>query len=188
MWNEEPSELIATQWDETTDANGDSYYIGQSIVYSMDAFNAEVKLRDVDTYLDNRNPFTTSGKYKFKIGSLSGSGKTVTATLSKAVTADQLAGAKYNAWDLSKMDGKSFSFDVALRDTKTDEFITATATIKSGSKTVTIKTKKSLTKGRKYELMAWDYSDWGITDWSSTDADWLRNDWIHTGKYTFTAK
>jgi hypothetical protein len=188
MWNEEPSELIATQWDETTDANGDSYYIGQSIVYSMDAFNAEVKLRDVSDYLETRNPFTTTGKYKFKISSLSGSGKTVTATLSKAVTAEQLAGAKYNYWDLSKMDGKSFSFDVALRDTKTDEFITATATIKSGSKTVTIKTKKSLTKGRKYELMAWDYSDWGIDDWSSTDADWLRNDWIHTGKYTFTAK
>jgi hypothetical protein len=188
MWNKGSYEFIANQWDETTDENGDTNFIGQSIVYSMDAFNADVKLRDVDTYLDNRNPFTTTGKYKFKISSLSGSGKTVTATLSKAATKDQIAGAKYNYWDLSKMDGKSFSFDIYLRDTKTDKFIAATATIKTGSKNVTIKTKKSLTKGRKYELMKWDYSDWGITDWSGSDADYYRNDWIHNGKYTFTAK
>jgi hypothetical protein len=188
MWENEAYEFVASNWEETTDENGNYDYTGESIVYSMDAFNAEVKLRDVDTYLDNRNPFTTTGKYKFKISSLSGSGKTVTATLSKAVTADQLAGAKYNAWDLSKMDGKSFSFDIALRDTKTDKFITATATIKTGSKKITIKCKKSLTKGRKYEVMKWDYSDWGITDWSGSDADYYRNDWIHTGKYTFTAK
>jgi hypothetical protein len=188
LMNTDGNEFVASQWDETTDENGYTDYIGQSIVYSMDAFNADVKLRDVDTYLDNRNPFTTTGKYKFKISSLSGSGKTVTATLSKAATKDQIAGAKYNYWDLSKMDGKSFSFDIYLRDTKTDKFIAATATIKTGSKNVTIKTKKSLTKGRKYELMKWDYSDWGITDWSGSDADYYRNDWIHNGKYTFTAK
>jgi hypothetical protein len=172
-------ELIGSVWDKD---------ICKSVVYSMDALNAQTKINEVDTYLGERNPFSTSGSYKFKISSLSGSDKTVTATLSKAVSKDQMAGAKYDSWELSKMSGKSYTLAVALRDTKTNKFIDATATFTTGSKKVTIKCKSKLTKGRKYELMRNNYSDWGITDWTGSDSDWLRDDWIHNGTYTFTAK
>jgi hypothetical protein len=188
MWSEDVYDLVAYQSEQKTDKNGNASYTGESIVYSMDTFNADAKLREVEDYLDNRNPFSTSGSYKFKISSLSGSGKTVTATLSKAVSKDQMAGAKYDSWELSKMSGKSYTLTVALRDTKTNKFIDATATFTTGSKKVTIKCKSKLTKGRKYELMRSNYSDWGITSWSGSDSDWLRNDWIHNGTYTFTAK
>jgi hypothetical protein len=188
MWKESSGDFVISQSVPTPNDNGGYDYYDGSMVYSMDAFNAQVKLQEVDSYLGKRDPFTTTGKYRFKISSLSGSGKTVTATLSKAVTKDQMAGAQYDSWELSKISGSSYSFDIYLRDTKTNKFITATATIKTGSKKMTIKCKKSLKKDRKYEVMKWDYSDYGITDWSGSDANDLRNDWIHNGKYTFTAK
>jgi hypothetical protein len=90
--------------------------------------------------------------------------------------------------DESQIGTKNLTFNIYLRDTKTGKFIKGTAAIKTGSKEVTIKCESSLTKGRKYELMEWDYSGLGITDWSGTDADWLRDDWIHNGKSTFKAK
>jgi hypothetical protein len=180
---------IAKRVDTWTDEeSGYSRSICESIVYSMDAVNAKKKLTEVRTYLGERNPFATTGSYKFEISSLSGSGKTVTATLAKAVTKDQMAGAKFSSWDLSKMSGKNYSFDIALRDTKTNKFIAGTATIKTGSKKVTIECKKSLKKGREYELMAKDYSNLNITDWSGKKAKELREDWIHNGKSTFKAK
>jgi hypothetical protein len=184
--------LTDYHYEDGTDNNGNYSYTSETIVFSMDAFNADVKLREVDTYLGDRNPFATTGSYKFKISSLSGSGKTVTATLSDEVTKDQMAGAQYNTiWDskkASKLGTKSLTFEIYLRDTKTDKFIKGKATIKTGSKSVKITTDSSLTKGRKYELMAWDYSNWGITDWSGADADWLRSDWLHNGTSTFKAK
>jgi hypothetical protein len=193
-------DLVAFHYDSWTDESG-NYGTGyESIVYSMDGFNAETKLREVNAYLDERNPFATTGNYMFKISSLSGSGKTVTATLSDEVTKDQMAGAQYNrvlkldngyvgvTVDESQIGTKNLTFNIYLRDTKTGKFIKGAATIKTGSKEVAIKCESSLTKGRKYELMEWDYSGLGITDWSGENADWLRDDWIHNGKSTFKAK
>jgi hypothetical protein len=175
-------------YDWKEESIGDDNYVEEMIIYSMDAFNAWKKVKKVWSYLSDRSPFATSGSYKFKISSLSGSGKTVTATLSKAVTEDQMAGAQYNyIWgeEYEKMGKKSLDISVYLWDKKTNEVIPATATIKTGSKTIKIKCDSSLTKGRKYELLSYDYSDWGNDEW--TTSDWIRDDWLHNGKSTFKA-
>jgi hypothetical protein len=153
------------------------------VVFSSDSYKAGVIADKAIFYLQDRSPFVTKGSYAFKISKLSGSGKTVTATLSKAVTADQMAGAQYEcSWSKPEQVGKkSMSFDVYLMDTKTKEFIAATVTIKTGSKKMTIQCDSSLTKGRKYELMEFDFTGF-------SDDEMSRSDWLHNGTSTFTAK
>jgi hypothetical protein len=101
-----------------------------------------------------------------------------------------MAGAQYNyIWgeEYEKMGKKSLDISVYLWDKKTNEVIQATATIKTGSKTIKIKCDSSLTKGRKYELLSYDYSDMGWESDEWTTSDWIRDDWLHNGKSTFKA-
>lgn len=149
------------------------------IVYSTEILRAVSDSSDVYSYCSTRNPFSTTGSYTFKISSLSGSGKTVKATLNKAVSADQYVGAQYYyMWNEDiKISTSSLSFPIYIRDTKSGDIYSATATIKKGSKTIGIKSSKSLKKGKKYELIQFEFYDEAFES----------QNWIHTGKSTFTA-
>ena len=162
-------------YDESTYYSHSEYYI-----YSTDAFKVTVISNQIYSYFNNINPFSTKSSNCFKISSISGKGKDVTATLSKAVTDSQMTGAQYSySWsDSSVLGKKSLTFDIYIRDTKTNDIISAKATIKTGSKDIKIKSDKSLTKGRKYELIQYEWYD----------EYYEAQNWIHTGKSTFTAK
>lgn len=188
MVSDEGYNLTVYNSEGSYDEDGNYSYTSENIVYSMDAFNAKLKMNELYSYMDDKNPLSTTGSNTFKISSLSGSGKTVTATLSKAVTEDQMAAAQYFSYDASKIGGTSYSFDIYLMDTKTDEFVKGTATIKTGSKTIKIKTESSLTKGRKYELMTRNWTYWDYSTWSEETAAYYLNDWTRNGTYIFKAK
>lgn len=155
-------------------------YRNEYHMYSMDAFKANLISNQIYSYFDNINSFSTRSSNCFKISSISGKGKAITATLSKAVTESQMLGAQYQySWsDSSVMGKKSLDFDIYIRDTKTNDVISAKATIKTGSKDINIKCNSSLKAGRKYELIQFEWYD-----------EYYENqNWIHQGVSTFTAK
>lgn len=126
-------------------------------LYLPEAGHAKVLVSEVVSYAIKRNPFGTDHSKEFCITALSGKGKTITATLSQKVTADQIFGAQYADIKLKKASSKnSVTFPVYVQDTKTNTKYDAEATMKKGSKTLTIKPKNlSLKKNRTYEIVAY---------------------------------
>ena len=118
--------------------------------------------REIVAYGDARSPITTPNGKSFSIQKLSGKGKTITATLKKNVTADDIFGVQYSSiwWNGTKetrKDGKTATFTMYVQDKKTSQYYQATATVTKGSKKMTIKLKDtSLKKGRTYKIpMFW---------------------------------
>ncbi|MCI5856368.1 MAG: Ig-like domain-containing protein [Agathobacter sp.] len=162
--------------------DSDNNYIGTDyIMYSEETYKAYMVIgKAVTNYFSRVNPFTTSNSCSFKISAISGKGTEVKATLPQKVTEDQLYGAQYCAvfGDDSALGKSSCSFDVYIRNVSNNDVISATATIKKGSKNITIKCDSYLSRGTKYELIQTRYYD----------EDYEAISWTHQGKCTFTAK
>ncbi|MCI5856367.1 MAG: Ig-like domain-containing protein [Agathobacter sp.] len=149
-------------------------------VYSVDAYKTMKVQSEFYEYTDSVSPFSTTSSNCFKIASLSGKGKNITATLSKKVSQNQLTAAQFSSYwmDESVLGKSSYSFDIYVRNTKTDDVMHAKATIKKDSKDMKIVCDESLKKGTKYELIVLEWYD-----------EWYESlNWIHTGTSTFTAK
>ena len=131
-------------------------------------------MEQLRNYNKTRNPFSTASGKCFKVKSISGSNKTITINLKKAVSAEQMFGANVVALQnnpKNKVNSKKLTTSVRVRDSKY-KYYEGTMTIEKGSKKLTIKLKDSkLTKGKKYYL---DYNGLG--------------GWLYKQKNSFTAK
>lgn len=119
--------------------------------------------REIVAYGDARSPITTPNSKSFSIQKLSGKGKTITATLKKNVTTEDIFGVQYsdsklwNGTKATRKDGKTATFTMSVLDQKENRYYAATATVTKGSKMMTIQLKDtSLKKGRIYKIpMFW---------------------------------
>jgi len=140
--------------DSATGVYTIDYYI-----FSPSAIRANVVCNKISSYCNKYNPFVTTSSKCFKIKSISGKSNKITVTLKSKVTADQIFGAQaqFN-WDseIKKIKkGKPYTFPIVVRNTSNGYKYYATASIKEGSKTMTITLKNAkLTKGKTYELLA----------------------------------
>ncbi len=160
------------------ESNGN--YSIENYVYSMDTYKAMQVQTEFYEYTNSVSPFSTRSSNCFKIAFITGKGKNVTATLSKKVSQNQLTAAQYSSYwmDESVLGKSSYTFDIYVRNTKTNDIMPAKATIKKNSKDIKIVCDESLKKGTKYELV--------LTEWYD---EWYESmNWIHTGVSTFTAK
>lgn len=162
--------------------DSDNNYLGTDfIIYSEATYKAAMVINQaITSYFSDINPFSTYNTCSFKISAISGKGTEVKATLSKKVTTEQMYGAEYlGMWGDSSVLGKdSYTFDIYVRNVSSNDIISAKATIKKGSKNMTIKCDSALTKGTKYELIQSFFYD-----------EELESEcWTHQGKCLFTAK
>ncbi len=160
------------------ESNGN--YSIEDYVYSVDTYKAMQVQTEFYEYTNSVSPFSTRSSNCFKIAFITGKGKNVTATLSKKVSQNQLTAAQYSSYwtDESVLGKSSYTFDIYVRNTKTNDIMPAKATIKKNSKDIKIVCDESLKKGTKYELV--------LTEWYD---EWYESmNWIHTGVSTFTAK
>lgn len=160
----------------------DGYYEWcEYTLYSMDVFKAKMSKEKIEEYFGKINPTREDSKYLFEISSVSGNGKSVTATLSKSISDEQFLGAHYTYQMMCKeeLGAKEFSFPMYIRDVENNEYIGATATLKAGSKTINIECAESLSKGKKYELSEYDYY------YSDFDVDFS---WLYNGNNSFIAE
>lgn len=128
---------------------------------------------------EKMSPFATKSAKVFNIQKISGKGQQITVTLKSKVTADQIYGAQYEKNDDTDVkEVSTFQFPIYVKDMTSEHRYYAVATIKKGSKTMTIKTKNlKLKKGSKYCLMD--------TKYYPTE----RDTWVTRSKlYKFTAK
>lgn len=169
-----------SEYDSTTGTYTGAYYC-----YSPSSAHAYAIYSKISNYSYDYNPFiyATGTAKQLNVKSIKGSGKTVTITLKKAITADQIYGANYVfSWDSEVKSSKTYTFPIYVQDTKTGYKYYGIATMTQGSKTITIKLQnKSLTKGTKYKLLAQSRSDYSYSDMGG----WLLDD---VNKNTFTAK
>lgn len=126
---------------------------------------AKAIVNKLATYAEERNPFSADGAKRIEIIKLSGSEKTITATISKKVDADQIFGAQFEyGWDQKVTEKKTVDFPIYIRDTRDGHKYYAIATLKKGSDKITIKTKNlMLEEDVTYELVQHDYivgEDW----------------------------
>lgn len=166
-------------YDSSTNTYTFTYY-----VYSPTATRAYAFYNKIANYSNDYNPFvySTGTAKQLNVKSIKGSGKTVTITLKKAITADQIYGANYVfSWDSEVKSSKTYTFPIYVQDTKTGYKYYGIATMTQGSKTITIKLQnKSLTKGRTYKLLAQSRSSYQYSDMGG----WLLDD---ANKNTFKA-
>lgn len=143
-------------------------------IYMPNEGRAVRLVEQLRNYNKTRNPFSTISSKCFKVKSISGSGKTITINLKKAVSAEQMFGANVAAVRYGQdnnIDAKKVIAEMYVRDSNY-KYYPATMTIEKGSKKLTIKLKDSkLKKGKKYYL---DYNGLG--------------DWLYKQKNSFTAK
>ncbi len=131
-------------------------------------------------YASARYPFSTPSAYCFKLSSVSGSGKTVTAYLKKAVSKGQLLSIENRYVTSAKqVSNKNAQFPIYVRDMATQKNVKGTATVTCNSKKITIKTKSKLISGHTYEL-ADEYK-------SIHPKEWIRYNTPASG-YRFVAK
>lgn len=170
------SEFIKSVYHDESNGN----YSIENYVYSMDTYKAMLVQTEFYEYTDSVSPFSTRSSNCFKIASITGKGRNITATLSKKVSQNKLTAAQYSSYwmDESVLGKSSYTFDIYVRNTKTDDIMSAKATIKKNSKDIKIVCDESLKKGTKYELV--------LSEWYD---EWYESmNWIHTGASTFTAK
>lgn len=149
-------------------------------IYDGTAGHAHALANNLYKYAEEKmNPFATKSAKVFNIQKISGKGQQITVTLNSKVTADQIYGAQYEKnEDTDVKEVSTFQFPIYVKDLNSGHRYYAVATIKKGSKTMTIKTKNlKLKKGSKYCLMDSKYYP--------TESDtWLTNSKV----YKFTAK
>jgi len=136
-------------------------YTYSTYLYSPSAAHANAIYNFIADNAENENPFnklmTDNGK-AFSIKSISGKAKSkaVTINLNKAVTADQIYGATYAfSWDTDVKSAKTYTVPMMVQDTSNSRKYYAVATIKQGSKTITLQLKNAkLVKGKTYKLLS----------------------------------
>lgn len=158
-----------------------SYSSGQECgIYDGTAAHAHALAENLHKYVNEKgNPFSTNSAKVFNIQKISGKGQQINVTLKSKVTADLIYGAQYAKNDDTDVkEVSTFRFPIYVKDLKNGHRYCAEATIKKGSKTMTIKTKNlKLKKGSQYCLMDSKYYP--------TE----RDTWITRSKvYKFTAK
>lgn len=170
----------------------DEWVVGSNGVYTKNIFEkkemfcaiceptigrANALARKFGIYAQERNPFLGGSAKQIKITKLSGSKKTITATISKKVDADQIFGAQYvYGWDSKASEKRTVDFPVYIRDTRDGYKYYAVATLKKGSNKITIKTKNlKLKKNVKYELRVYDR-------FPDRAGDWLKGSKVTTFK------
>ncbi len=142
--------------------------------------HAQAILTEIDDYASAHYPFSTSSAYCFKLSSVSGSSKTVTAYLKKAVSKGQMLSIERSHLSSAKqVSSKHARFPIYVRDMATQKNVKGTATITCNSKKITIKTKSKLISGHTYEL-ADEYK-------SINPKGWIRYNTPVSG-YRFVAK
>ena len=146
-------------------------------LYVVEIVRAKALCQAVRDYSEKLNPFSTRENKYFNIRSLSGTGKTITATLAKNVTEDQIYGVQYAAKTKGTVkNSNSTSFSISVYCSSNGKTYPATATVKKGSKKMTIKLKTAMTKNTSYKLTT--SSDWRV--WGAA--------WLEESKNSFTAK
>lgn len=149
-------------------------------IYNGTAGRANALAENLYKYANEKaNPFSTNSAKVFNIQKISGKGQQITVTLKSKVTADQIYGVQYaKNEDTNVKEVSTVQFPIYVKDMKSEHRYYAVATIKKGSKTMTIKTKNlKLKKGSKYCLMDSKYYP--------TE----RDTWVTRSKvYKFTAK
>ena len=136
------------------------------IIYEATFVHANRLAENLSNYAEKINPFSTRSSKTFNITKLSGKGNTITATLSSKVSADQIFGIQYSeSWNTEVKSTSKVDFPIYVCDESTGHRYYAVASVKKGSKQITIKTKSlKLKKGRKYRLKfsnsAYEEKDW----------------------------
>lgn len=126
----------------------------QPAIYDTTIGHAYALASAVESYGEEKSPFTTyQGKY-FAIKSVTGTKKTVTVTLTSNVTADQIFGIQYAAsWDTKVASAKKVSFPIYVVASADGHRYYAEATATQGSNKLTIQTRNlTLKKGTTYSL------------------------------------
>lgn len=131
--------------------------------------------QQIELYGKTRNPYGTVSSKWFSVKSVSGSGQTITINLKKAVTAEQIYGANFdNIYyrRTEKTNAKKVTREVRICQ-GSSEYCTGIATIKQGSKKITVKLSGAkLKKGKEYYVV--DPNSKGY--------------WLHWSWSEFTAK
>lgn len=151
--------------------------------YAPTAAHAYAVRSKISSDIDSINPFSTNSAKHFeatKITGKAGSNK-ITVTLKTKVDDTMLLGANAAfSWDSEITKSDTYTFPIVVKNTSNGRQYYAIATVKKGSKTMTIELKNhKLAKNKTYELLN--------KTKTGRYSSYLGN-WLSWGKSTFKAK